>query len=382
MIRVLFCFTVILHLVSCQTNKKLVTTQGFTADTTTIVYDGDFTANYTGGLDLLTRNESSYMVFNYCGDNTIKVLDQNNSQFDILNAYNPDCNLINTRITNQMSYLLGEDNILKTFNNQHPNKVICELHLDSIEEFYQSGLTTDWYKAGGDQHVETPDNIIFFRVNLSLDRENGKFSDYNYGYPVVGKLNLKDTTVSFYGKISQFISDDLYGLHSEIFDLYVKNNIYLSNGVNGEVIRFNTEINEIDTFNCVSSNDDVSIEQLVYPADVVNKKDVKMQHALTQPHYSSLFYNPYKLEFYRIFYPYLAEKDKNGLLNTSLDKKCFLMVFDENLSIKDEFELPYNSNRIFKLIPTKNGVKFYIPELFSLDNTKFTIAFLNVEFTD
>ena len=79
--KILICFFSIYFLfysisVCSSVKKSNISSSKFNYEFDTIskLYQSDFTNKYVGGIDILTDLKSNYVVYNFCGDNTIKII--------------------------------------------------------------------------------------------------------------------------------------------------------------------------------------------------------------------------------------------------------------------------------------------------------------------
>ncbi|MCO5259540.1 MAG: DUF4221 domain-containing protein [Crocinitomicaceae bacterium] len=366
---------------SCSSLKDVETRQfskfNYEFDTISKVYHSDFTKQYTGGIDVLTDFKTNYVVYNFCSDNTIKIINHLNDSVLILNQFNPDCKEVNTRIIGNDVYVILNSNKVYLYCDKSQNKELA-LDLMDIEKFKQSGLTVEWNKRGGDQHVNIPKNNFYFRVNQNYDDSLGKYSNDVSNYPAFAKLNIQSKEIDFYGKTPYFSEYREYGLISDFYDLYIGDSIITCNSISGTIEVINTLNNQSQFYTVKSKYDTEPIEKIVYPEDNKNINDVKMKHWLLSPYYESLFYNPFTNYYYRIFHPKMDELNEKGLLNTEFDKKCMLMVLNSKFELIDEVLLPIHKLQILKLYPTENGVLISLPDLGEVSKDKIDFKFLKI----
>lgn len=375
-----FVLALLLFSQGCASQKELsvhVPVFDYKYDTITKVYYSDFTKASTGGIDVLTDSETNFVAYNYCGDNTIKIIDHSTDSTIIINQYNENCKEINTRIVDNDIYVVTADNKVLLYCDKEANS---ELFIDlmQIDKFKQSGLTVERHKRGGDQHVNISKDHIYFRVNQNYDDNLGHFSNLDSGYPAFAKLNIISKDIRFYGATPYFSEYSEYGFISHYYDLYVGDSIITSTSINGEIEIISTLSGETSKKELKSKFDATPIQKIIYPTNKADVNNVKTKHYLTSPNYEPLFYNPFTKYYYRIFHPALDELNEQGLLNTESDKKCVLMILNQEMELIDEVLLPINRMQILKLYPTKSGVKISLPELVNVTPEKVTFKFLTV----
>jgi len=373
---------IILCFQGCILKKKTENYQSkfkYEYDTIFKTYPADFTKRYVGGIDLLTNNNTTYVAYNYCGDNTIKLINLSNDSVIILSQYNPECQETNTRIHDNDIYVITRDNKIYLHCNRETKGELV-LDLMSLHMFEQSGLVVDWYKQGGDQHINIPNNTLYFRVNYNYDDSLGVYSKMDFGFPTFAKLNLETQKINFYGARPYFLVHQTFGLTSKYFDLYVGDSIIASNSINGEINVINTLTGKITQKEVKSSFDTVPIKKYSYNnEDDSDRISLKMQHYIESPCYESLFYNPQTNYYYRIFHPSMNKQNENGELNTQYDKQSVLMILNDKFELLDEVLLiPQDRMTIVKLYPTNNGVLISLPALREVTTEKATFSYLKI----
>lgn len=81
----------------------------FYYDTIYKAYQGDFTKQYVGGIDLHFKDSTTYIVYNYCGSNQLKIIDFASDSVLELPFYNPDFKKIYSEIKKRDVYVLAVD---------------------------------------------------------------------------------------------------------------------------------------------------------------------------------------------------------------------------------------------------------------------------------
>lgn len=367
--------------IGCTSHKELETYVShfrYEYDTITRSYNTDFTKGYTGGIDVIFQDSNLFEIYNFCRGDEIKIVDYTNDTFYNLPQYNPKCEKIYVTLRNNDVYVTTIDNKVYAYCDKGKTRELVA-DLMQIEQFKQSGLTVAWSKPGGDQQVNVPANIIYFRLNQNYDDSLGKYSVPDYDFPMFAKLNIETKELNFYGKMVYWDVYGEYGFVSDGFDLYVGDNIIAHNAISGEIEKINTLTGKATKTVVKSRFDTVPIEKVNYPEDKRDVTNIKMKHYLLSAHYEPLFYNPYTNCYYRIFHPVMDEFNAEGLLNTAQDKKSVLMVLNSNFELMDEAVLPINQMMVLKLIPTQNGVEIYLPELANRTEQKATFQFLSIQ---
>lgn len=265
------CF---LMIQSCESPKQLVekSTFNYEFDTISKTYKHDFTARYVGGIDVLSIDENNFVAYNYCGDNTIKVINHFNDSVFTIPQKNQNCQAIYTRILGDKFYVVGEDNKVKThdlYGQEHDS-----FDLMKFEKFKNSGLTVEWNKIGSDQNINTPKDILYFRVNQNFDDTLGVYSHYDADYPAFAKLNVQSKEIKFFGQSPYASVYYEYGFNSQYFDLYVGDSIITSTGFNAQIEIINTADSIVTTKEIKSQYDTSPIEKIHYPEEAKNINEI------------------------------------------------------------------------------------------------------------
>lgn len=370
------CFLIIQ---SCESSKQLAEkpTFNYELDTISKTYKHDFTARYTGGIDVLTIGERNFVAYNYCGDNTIKVINHFNDSVYIIPQDNTDCNTIYTRIMGDKFYVIDTENKVSIHDHYGQKHELFDLM--KFEKFKNSGLTVEWNKTGSDQNVNIPKDVLYFRVNQNFYDSLGVYSDYDAEFPAFAKLNVQTKEIDFFGETPYASVYFEYGFNSNYYDLYVGDSIITSTAINAQIEIINTVDGMLTKKEVKSQYDTSPIEKVYYPEGRESVNEIKNKHALVSANYESLFYNPWTEHYYRIFHPAIDEYNENEELNTEFDKKSVLMVLNKELELVDEIEIPVRRRMILKLYPSKNGIAISLPELFEVDKKSVIFKFLEIK---
>lgn len=376
-----FTYSLTICLQGCSSTKALTnyaSNYRYEYDTISRIFNTDFTKGYTGGIDVICQDSNTYVAYNFCKTNEIKILDYANNTFVSLPQYNPKCDQIYTAIKNNDVYVTTRDNKVYLYCDKNREKELV-VDLMQIDKFKQSGLVVEWNKRGGDQHVNVSDKVIFFRLHQNFDDTLGLYSKMDSEYPAFAKLELQTKEIDFYGKLPHFMEYSEYGFISNYYDLYNGDDIITSTSINGKIEIIHTLTKTVVNKNVTSRFDNVPIKKIKYPKDKVDVNNVKMRHYLITAYYEPLFYNPYTHYYYRIFHPTMNEFNDKGLLNTEQDKKCVLMIMNENFELIDEVLLPVQRSMILKLYPVENGVQIFLPEISELNEHRSEFKFLKIK---
>ena len=393
--KVLFYLSIISTIIiqGCASNKNVASYEGklsFIFDTIYHDYSVDLTKQITGGTDLHVSDTSLILTYNYCGNNQIVCLDPLNDDYSILNLES-GCLKVFTKQTKTGYYVLKRDGELLTYDQSDeskiPNalklnaagiqgKVLTNLKSDSL--LWKLGLDIEQYKPGSGMLYNIPDSIFYFRVMKSFDTDKGVYSKESSDFPIFCRYNLVTREKRFFGKKPLSVERNWYGLCSEIYDLYIGDSIIVSEGANAQIKIINTLQNKTKTITVKSRYDTTPIKEFVLPKSRENAKTLKLQHFLESPLYEAIYYNPYTKYYYRIFHPAIDKYNSNGLLNTSYDKPCVLMILDQNFSLVDEVILPLKAAQAFQLRPIKSGIEVCLPDLNIQTSKNSKFAFLKI----
>jgi hypothetical protein len=368
-----FCLFLFLQLFGCRQYKldRHGQNQLSDFDTITRVLNINFNIRKNGGNDLVFHDSTFYDIFDFCGDSTLKIVNLKNNELNILNYHDPNCGQVYASIKKDGIFVVSVDNVLYKYTGKNKEKEKV-LDLMSIDSFKNSGLTAWWHKVWGNQYINIPDSIIYFRLEKNLDVEHGKYTLLDSLYPIFAKLNLKTKEIDFFGHKSGVGP----GLMHNTFQLYMEDSIFVSYSYTDKIERINTISGETYVYRTKSSFDTIPIQTFKYDeSNYTLQKNIK--HCLETANYGPLYYNPYNKHFYRIFYPYLPERDAKGEMNTDFDKECVLMIMDQNLNLKKEVVLPVKWSKLMTLFPVPNGVDFFMaPDHFSPKGEKTEFKYL------
>jgi hypothetical protein len=352
-----FILSTLLLTIQCKQIKSQKTNllQSAIFDTITRILDINYNVKQNGGNDLIFYDHTFYEIFDFCGDSTLKIVNLKNNELNILNYYDPNCGQVYASIKKDGIFVVSVDNVLYKYTGKNKERVKI-LDLMSIDSFKNSGLTAWWHKVSGNQHINIPENIIYFRLEKNADFENGKFSLVDSLYPIFAKLNMKTNSISFFG----YKPNIGPGLMHSSFQIYMVDSIFVSYSYTDKIERINTISGETYIYRTKSSYDTVPIKTFEFDeATYTLQKNIK--HALETANYGPLYYNPYNKHFYRIFHPYLPERNAQGEMNTDFDKESILMIMDQNFKIKKEVPLPVRWSKLSRVLyPVPNGIDFYM----------------------
>jgi hypothetical protein len=349
----------------------------YSIDTINRQYDIGMTGSVAGGPDLHLTDSSQCRIYNCCSLNKLILIDHFSLGFGSFYQLNPNCEKQFTKKTENGIYLMNRAGDLYFYeNNKTLPKIISNLNKDSI--LFKLGLDLEQFRPGSRMYVNVADSIMYIRLMKSFQATKGKYSRKDSGYPIFCKYNIVTEKKQFFGSQPKHIEHFYYGLHSVLYDLYIGDSIYTSECINGNITVINTLDNSVKTITSKSKFDTVEIKPFIIRKNMKDPKSLKMKHALLSPYYEALHYNPYNGYYYRIFHPALSEMNENGLFNTSYDKQCVLMIFDENLKLVDEKMLPIKTDRCFSLFPIENGIEMYIPDAFEFSESSSKYSFLKI----
>lgn len=393
--KVFVYFSVVAALImqSCATYKSVTINESpltFKYDTIFHSYSVDLTKPITGGTDLHVSDTSLILTYNYCGNNQIICLNPLKDDYTVLNL-ETGCLKVFTKQIKSGYYALNRNGDLFFYNTEEqekiPNamkldfsgiqgKIITNLKSDSL--LWKLGLDIEQYKPGSGMLYNISDSIFYFRVMQDFDNDHGFYSKKNSGFPVFCRYNLVTGEKRFFGNKPLSVENSWYGLCSVLYDLYIGDSIIVSEGANSKIKIINTLTNKTETLEIKSKYDTKPIKEFVLPKNMENAKTLKLQHFLESPLYEAIYYNPYTTCYYRIFHPAMEKYNSNGLLNTSYDKPCVLMVFDQNFELIDETVIPLKTTKAFQIRPIKSGIEVCLPDLNEQTSKKTKYAFLKI----
>lgn len=376
---------------SCASNKSVATTESnlsFHYDTIYHNYSVDLTKQMTGGIDLHVSDTSLTLVYNYCGNNQLICLNPLRNDYSTLNL-ETNCVKVFTKQTKSGFYALKRDgnlffyvtetkipDVLNLDPSGTPGKLITNIKSDSL--LWNLGLDIEQYKPGSGMHYNVSDSVFYFRTMKNFDTEKGFYSKKNSGYPIFCKYNLITGKKQFFGQQPLSVERSWYGLSSVVYDLYIGDSIIVSEGVNGKITFINTLNNIATTTEVKSKYDTRPFKKFVYPKNMENAKTLKLQHKLESPWYEAIYYNPFTQCYYRVFHPGMDKYNSDGLLNTSYDKPCVLMVFDKHFKLIDEVIIPLKATQAFQLHPVQSGIEVCLPDLYKMTKETSKFAFLKI----
>jgi len=307
------------------------------------------------------HKDSSYLVFQDCNNNKLDVYNVENHKDSWSFKFNTNenrwiCETSHSFFFKDKTsfYMLSEDGIFREYKNG-VLKILFNLNTDSV--MVANGMMIDPSLNADHEIYISGDSILYFPVEIDPDHTQKTYSNYNYNYPVSAMFNLKTRSfIAFTGaKFPEILHTKDYGLNNIISHLYTGDNIYYAFGGLPEIWEFDPKTDST-TYNTVRSKyQDQDILPLNFKRTPYTK-DKLWQHYLLSAAYRRLVYDPYKRCYYRFFVHPLAEKNKEGLFNTYMDKKISLMVLDEQFNLIGETMLPDECFFIFFAIPARNGL--------------------------
>lgn len=81
----------------------------------------------------------------------------------------------------------------------------------------------------------------------------------------------------------------------------------------------------------------------------------KLEQLIVLPQYTTIQYNKNTNKYYRLFLAETPYTNNQGLYNTYRDKKCYLMIFDDDFNINSEIEIE-NKYSVSYMMNTHNGI--------------------------
>jgi hypothetical protein len=393
--KVFFCLSILTVIIiqGCASNKDIASHEGklnFHFDTIYHNYSVDLTKQITGGTDLHVSDTSLILTYNYCGNNQIICLNPLKDDYSILNL-ETGCLKVFTKQTKSGFYALKRDGNLFFYNKISedkipnamrldfsgiPGKIVTNIKSDSV--LWKLGLDIEQYKPGSGMLYNISDSIFYFRVMKSFDTDKGFYSKRNSDFPIFCRYNTTTGEKHFFGHQPLSVERSWYGLCSEVYDLYIGDSIIVSEGSNSKIKIINTLNNKTTTVEIKSKYDTKPIRKFVLPKDLENAKTLKLQHFIQSPLYEPIYYNPLTKYYYRVFHPAMEKYNSNGLLNTSYDKTCVLMILDKDFKLVDEVIMPLKATLTFQIRPIKSGIEVCLPDLNEQTTKNSKFAFLKI----
>ena len=126
------------------------------------------------------------------------------------------------------------------------------------------------------------------------------------------------------------------------------------------VYNFEYESN-IYAYNLNSKNIDIYGAKSEYSPGLINLVSAKNpdqweRHAIENPHYLHVLFDPYENLYYRFHWGGVPYKASNNQFNSFIDKPLYLMVLNDKFEILKEIELPKNRYGIHSWAVTRNGI--------------------------
>lgn len=378
---------------SCASNNKILTQNenfNFQFDTIYHNYSLDLTKKITGGIDLHVSDTSLTLMYNYCGNNQVICLYPQHDTYSTL-SLRTNCQKVFTKKVNEGFYILNQEGDLSFYNLSEEAKIppvlkvdlagisgrhIANLKSDSV--LWKLGLDIEQYKPGAGMHYHVADSTLYFRIMKSFDTDEGFYSKKNSDFPIFCKYNIITGEKRFFGSQPLSVERSWYGLCSKVYDLYIGDTIITSEGVNGKIKIINTKNNRIIETVVKSSYDTKPFKKFVLPGNLENAKTAKLQHFLQSPYYEAIYYNPFTNYYYRIFHPAMKKYNAQGLLNTSYDKSCVLMIIDKQFKLVDEVVIPLKATQAFQIHPVESGIELALPDLYEQTKKNSKFAFLKI----
>jgi hypothetical protein len=386
MFKIPFYLLFIINLSSCATNSQIDSIHNpVQYDTITKVFFGDFSYADVGGSDLINIKGKSYLSWNTCGSKLLQVLDMQSDSVINLNFVNKNCTYNYLSIKNKFAYVLDLNGEIYRYDLNNLSLYRQDLIkpdflsiLVSNPIFRKSGLIIDSYKAGGNQQVNVNDKDLHFRVEQNFDSDSGIYSKLIEGYPIMGKLNLENNNLEFFGSQPKYFVDGKYGLFSNVYDLIKGDTIIFTNQISGDIEIINTINREKSKLSIRSKYDVQKIKPLKYKRGTKDIKNLKVNHAIVSPEYEALFYNPYTKYYYRIYHTPLKSINSKGIESSLYDKENILMIFDNKFNLIYDEKIDLLGGHIWKLFPVQNGILILLPDEFYPSKEKIIFKFLKV----
>jgi len=187
-------------------------------------------------------------------------------------------------------------------------------------------------------------------------KPNLKYSDLFSLHPMFAKVHLRTQKVEYLNYVTpeHYLRHDHYVYHG-VSSLLVKDRLLIQYPYRETVEVYSLRSNKvIAKYDMKSAWQDGEIKALSVKNMLDGKR--KTRYMVESAHYGSLVYNPYKKQYYRIFYHPLGEKTANGEYTIDADKRCSIIVFDEHFRYLGEYVLPTKFHVLIGITPLKDGL--------------------------
>lgn len=245
-------------------------------------------------------------------------------------------------------YRLSKDSESELLENFAQNKVLIENGL-MIENLLGMDRNFHFYN----------DSVLVIPVKWDLNRDKGKYTNYKKPCPAF---------ITYHVQSKKLIINDIWTKPQTIKTYYPDRNFNYSVMANGKLlvsVPYSSQIQVLDVRNNTVEKKFIEKSQFqtdsIRPLDAPSKKKkiaLRDRYLIEEAYYGPIVYNPFRNEYYRIFYHSLPTKNENGDYTIYTDKSSSIMVFDINLKLKNEIYFDKNYFIFLGLTPTKDGIIF------------------------
>ncbi len=178
---------------------------------------------------------------------------------------------------------------------------------------------------------------------------------------LLASYNLHTDVLKIESLIRPKVDEEIHQIMQDNTMFKIKNQtLFIAFSFNKLGLRYNLISNEVDTLNFQSLKD--TFLQLVYTeknTGIKNFGDRFMKTKLYNAYYGFYVYNPFKEHFYKIFFKKLDENNEKGYKNTLAEKRLVLQIYDNEMKLISELDLPENMNWLNAIQPCKEGVLLF-----------------------
>jgi hypothetical protein len=170
--------------------------------------------------------------------------------------------------------------------------------------------------------------------------------------------NLQTDVLKIENLIRPKVDEEIHQIMQDNTMFKIKNQtLFIAFSFNKLGLRYDLISNKVDTLNFQSLKDTILQEAYTEKnTGIKNFGDRFMKTKLYNAYYGFYVYNPFKNHFYKIFYKKLDENNVKGYKNTLAEKRLVIQLYDSEMKLINELDLPENMNWLNSLLPCNEGV--------------------------
>jgi hypothetical protein len=308
----------------------------FDVDTCTVELDGNYLFNYkkfsTDGAIYAGYNNHVHSI-DFFDINEKRVLSQL-----ILSKEGPESvqRVEGIYYHNMDSIFLLDENSLSIFNSIGKLKRRIKINFASDNTAF---FSSNNFTAGNETNNLMFDKIHGCVYSQNLDFQTSQCSSKHFDRSVLGKINLKDSTVEllpiYYSKLYH---ENFYGFYDTpkfsminetqiVYNFPIESSVYVYDLKEGHSMSFGGESKF--TSSVVSS----------LPWKSCKDVDAKMQHFVENVRFEKVIYDPFRDLFYRFHYGDAKGRNADGTFMNPNQKSQLLTVFSKSYSVLLEMEI-------------------------------------------